>query len=398
VAVDQRLPRAYPAIGPAHPLATELSHLRAQVAADPVLAGRTDMPVVIRPRLRGRPRPDGGWAIDRFYWSAQWWERGAPPRFRARTLIYEPRRGEAAIFEFPADPSLPAAAAERSPLRDPAAQVLRYIPLTRITFRAGDVVGKFKRRAALLESYARLASAADAVAASGAGFAVAEPLGLDMERGAFFQRRLPGRPVTEAVDAVSAEARLREIGALQRELHELDVPGAPSRSDADVVDRVAADVAWIGIHAPGRQAALAGIGAGVEALLSGDGDGDGERAFCHLDIDPDHILHDGRGFALLDLDDAAVADPCSDLSTMLTILAHHGPELFGTRPGDAGRLAAAYLSGYRDRAGHVPGARRMTAHRARAELARLASRLEKGLPDDAEVAVTVDRLERLLGG
>ncbi|MEA2322067.1 MAG: hypothetical protein QOD81_1917 [Solirubrobacteraceae bacterium] len=38
----------------------------------------------------------------------------------------------------------------------------------------------------------------------------------------------------------------------------------------------------------------------------------------------------------------------------------------------------------------------MAAHRARAELARLASRLETGLPDGAEVGATVERLERLL--
>jgi hypothetical protein len=49
---------------------------------------------VIRPRLRARPEPDGGWAIDRFSWSAQWREDGVPPRFRARTLFSEPRRGE----------------------------------------------------------------------------------------------------------------------------------------------------------------------------------------------------------------------------------------------------------------------------------------------------------------
>jgi hypothetical protein len=80
---------------------------------------------------------------------------------------------------------------------------------------------------------------------------------------------------------------------------------------------------------------------------------------------------------------------------MLTILAHHGAELFGTSRGDR-RLAAAYLSGYRERAGHLPGEQRMAAHRARAELARLASRLETGLPDGAEVGATVERLERLL--
>ncbi|MEA2267940.1 MAG: hypothetical protein QOC64_550, partial [Solirubrobacteraceae bacterium] len=37
---------------------------------------------------------DGGWAIDRFSWSPQWREDGVPPRFRARTLFSEPRRGE----------------------------------------------------------------------------------------------------------------------------------------------------------------------------------------------------------------------------------------------------------------------------------------------------------------
>jgi hypothetical protein len=155
-----------------HPIASEVEALVGRATADPVLlTGGPDAagPVEIRRDLRVAVDPSGGYAITRFYWCTQW--RDAGGRFRARLFLHEPARRPAATYDFPADPGLPAAAARRGPLDAAEVNVLRYIPLRRITFRRGDaVVGKLKRRSTLERSYAILravhAAAGDAGSAS----------------------------------------------------------------------------------------------------------------------------------------------------------------------------------------------------------------------------------------
>ena len=130
-------------------------------------------------------------------------------------------------FDFPADPRLRAGAAADSPLAAPGVAVLRYIPLRRITFRTGDVVGKMKRPSSLARAYARLAVAF--AAARHADLAVPEPRGLDTAHGAFYQAIIPGRPLADVLAPGNAERLLRALGAVQRELHELPVEGLPER-------------------------------------------------------------------------------------------------------------------------------------------------------------------------
>jgi aminoglycoside phosphotransferase (APT) family kinase protein len=385
----------FPTIGVAHPLAPELEVLRARVEGDPVLGGRAPAAVVIRPRLRVRAEPDGRCALDRFYWSAQWREPGPPPRFRARTLFYEPRRGDPFVRDFPDDPGLPAAAAPASALHDAATEVLRYIPLTRITFLAGDVVGKMKRPSSAARSYERLAEAAGAARRQGASFAVAEPLGIDAEHGAFYQRRLAGRSLTELLGDLGAEGLLARVGDAHRQLHELDVPGAPVQRADELLGVLRADVAWIAWNVPELAGALQRIERWVQPRLATE---PREHAFCHLDMDPDHVLCAPDGaLALLDLDDATMADPCADVATMLTVLSHRAPSATSD-DGTGGPLGAAYLDGYRRRARRAPDERRLAAHRVRAELVILASRLQKGLLDAAQTTAAVDGVERLCAG
>src|SRR6476620_8512210 len=159
-----------------HPVAAELEPLLERVAADPVLRGaaRPDggRPA-IRRDLRAGPGEDGAPAIERFRWCVQWRDPVPAGRFHARTLLYERERGDPVTFDFPSDPRLRAGAAADSPLAAPGVAVLRYIPLRRITFRTGDVVGKRKRPSSLPRAYARLAVAF--AAARHADLAVPEP-------------------------------------------------------------------------------------------------------------------------------------------------------------------------------------------------------------------------------
>src|SRR6185503_16794584 len=145
------------------------------------------------------PGAGGGVVVTRFWWGAQWRDPAVPGGFRARTLLYDARRGAPVVVAFPEDPSLPAAAAPGGPLTLPDAEVLRYIPLRRITCRAGATVVKLKRPASLARSYARVAAAF--AATRGSAVRAPEPRGLDCARGLFAQELLPGRPLAEVITA-----------------------------------------------------------------------------------------------------------------------------------------------------------------------------------------------------
>jgi aminoglycoside phosphotransferase (APT) family kinase protein len=378
-----------------HPVAAELEPLLERVAADPVLRGEP-LPGGARPairrELRAGPGEGGAPAIERFRWSAQWRDPGPAGRFHARTLLYERGRGEPATFDFPVDPRLRAAAAADSPLTAPGVAVLRYIPLRRITFRTGDVVGKMKRPSSLARAYARLTVAY--AAARRADLAVPAPRALDTAHGVYYQAAVRGRPVAELLAPGNAERLLRALGTVWREVHELPFEGLPARGPEALVETVARDAAWIAFAAPSHAAAVDRLASRIAAAV-GEAAAGAEPCFCHGDPAIDQVLLDGDALAIVDFDDAAAGDPYADLGAQLASLPHDAPAVFAS-PALGARAVAAFLDGYRARSGRSIDGRRLRAHHARAELGLLASRVRKGRAGVSHVASEVARLSAAL--
>jgi aminoglycoside phosphotransferase (APT) family kinase protein len=384
---------AFGPLGRGHAISAELARLLEPVAADPLLRGNAvaaGAPVSVARHVAAAGEPGGGAAVTQLTWCAKWRDPTAGGRFRARSLIYDRRRGPVRIVDFPDDPFLPTAAAPDGPLAGPEVVVLRYMAARRITFlRGGELVGKVKRRRGLARSFVRLRAAH--AAARGADFSVAEPLELDLERAAFYQRRLPGRPVRHVIEPANAADLLRGVGAVHAALHALRVEdpaaaGLPVRTPADEVAGVRRDAAWLRFAMPDE----AGATAEVERAIVGELEdlGPGVPALCHGDAALDQVLVGGEGgFALVDFDDAALADPYADLATMLVAMRRDAPRIFAGASPPGGGPATAYLEGWLDRSGASLDARRLRAHRLRAELAALANHVHKGRLDaDAAVA------------
>jgi aminoglycoside phosphotransferase (APT) family kinase protein len=364
-----------------HAISSELDALLARAAADPLLvSGGADAagPVEIRRDLRVALDGSGGFAIAHFCWCAKW--RDAAGRFRARMFLHEPARRPAATFDFPADPWLPGAAA----LDAEDVTVLRYVPTRRITFARGDaVVGKVKRRRTVGRSYAILR--ATHAAAGRASFGVPEPLGIDADRGVFYQRRMPGRSVADLIDADNAPALMRRVGVLHAAVHALAVDGVPDRPLADQLARVRADAAWVAFAMPREAGAVAAaerhVVSELAALVPGS------PVFCHGDPAIDQVVLDGEAAAVVDFDDAGIGDPYADLGAMVASLALDTRALpHGTR------AAEAYLEGYGERAGEHLDERRLRAHVLAARLTLLASRLRKGRLTAAAATAAVQAL------
>jgi aminoglycoside phosphotransferase (APT) family kinase protein len=388
-------PAVYPFIDASHPFHARLEGFRARIAADPGLAGAVGVGTRLRGGLRARPDPDGRWRIERFYWCAQWWEPGASPRFCARTLLYDVRHGEAAeIYDFPRDPRLRAASEPGSPLAAAGVEVLRYIPLQRLTFRTGDTVGKMKRPASVRRSFERLGVVAEAARRAEASFAVPARLGLDTKRSMFFQELVAGPPVAELLCGANADELLRALGSVHREIHELSAPRLPARPMQAVLDEARDDLAWIGFVAPPHAGALRRVERWLEHELGASAGA--ADAVCHGDFDPSHVLAGAGRWAVIDFDDATVGDPYAELGTMLALLRHDAPELrLRAGPGALARARASYLAGYAERAGIALVRRRLAAQRVRAEVALLASRLRKGFGDGEQIDRWVARLQEL---
>ena len=92
----------------------------------------------------GRPRGDGEVALKRFYWSTQQEDPSAPRGFGARTPLLRGTSASRRCTSSPSDPALPWLDDDDGPLRPAAGRaldILRYIPLRRLTYRLHDGAG-----------------------------------------------------------------------------------------------------------------------------------------------------------------------------------------------------------------------------------------------------------------
>ena len=373
----------FPLVDAGHPLERGLEAFRAALAADPRLAG---------PRgeceVKALERPDGAWAIDRLYCFVP---DAAPGGFGGALL--HARAGEApAVHAFPHDPRLPALAAPASPLRA-GAEVLRYVPLRRLTFRDGALVGKFKRPSTLSGAYRRLVGAWRAARAGSAGFAVPRPAGLDAEHGVYLQAAAPGADAATLVDVASVERVMAAVGRVHHDVHALDVPDAPRADDAALAEAVQRDLRWIAFNLPAAARDIARIAERVAARVPQPG----ERAFCHGDFVVSQLLLDGDRVTVLDFDLAALGDPCRDVAMLEASLAFDVPYLAAAGEGEIARARSAYLAAYEERAGAALDRERLAWHRAAAAIYHLAMRIRKGRADRVEAERSLDALAAMAG-
>jgi aminoglycoside phosphotransferase (APT) family kinase protein len=396
----------FPCFAGDHPLAAELDALRALIAADAGLAAHAQPGTIVHREVRVAPDGAGGHRLARFYWSVQWPDAEAPGGLRGRMLLVDGRAtsGAPAIYDFPADPGVPAAARADSPLLAGGAtadvRVLRYIPLRRITFlarpsgRGEPVVGKMKRRASIERAHARLTDVWRAVDGSPGSFGVPAPRGVDLDRGIQFQEAVRGRPLVEALTPESAEAAIERLGTIHRELHELPV-SAP-RVDEAQHRALAEDVAWVGFATPEHREEIERIHAWLHRRLAGMPPV--APAYCHGDLCPAQVLVSGDAWTVVDFDDAHRGDPYAELGAVLAGLPMEASAGDPLDPATADRLRAAYLAGYRARAGGPIDEPRLHARRVEAEIRQFAARLRKDRAVPGEAERSVARLLELIGG
>ena len=210
----------------------------------------------------------------------------------------------------------------------PGAQLVRHKPGRRavIRFPARRLYGKTyasdrgPRVYALLREVARLRPCGEDVA-------VPEPVAYDEELGLVLVRELSGVPVTDRLTAALAE----QIGRALRSLHESDLRPPKVHTLED-------ELAPLAPRAERLRALpeLAGLVERVLDVLAAPPDAWQLRP-AHRDFYDAQILVGGRGLAVLDWDDAALADPAVDVANFLAHL-----RLTAAAPEVASSFRAAY--------------------------------------------------------
>ena len=381
-----------------HPFAAQLGDLRARLeGSDLPVGGRCE----VSSEVKGVRTPQG-FALVRFYCSVQSWDSPGGQPFEATTLHWSAGSGPR-WARFPDEPRLPHVAAYLGAggprLGRPRYEVLRYVPLRRLTFRSGSLVGKFKRASRLHDSAGRVA----AVVAAAAGSPVTVPAlrGIDATHGVYLQDAAPGTALNDVLgrglhgdhSSVVTDV-LAAAGGIHADFHALNAPGLPVQADpqdhaADVRDSAdwsAQLLPELGGWLRATRDRLLATVPGASAAATGT---------CHGDLVLSHLLASDDGCTVIDLDLAHVGDRYRDLALFLSGLVADAPAL-GPRastPAMLARAEVAYLDAYEGRWGHPVDRRRLAWHRAAAELHQLAVVLSKDRfdPDDVpRVTALVD--------
>ncbi|HEX6363988.1 MAG TPA: aminoglycoside phosphotransferase family protein [Albitalea sp.] len=380
-------------IAAAHPFAPVIEAFRAAIRTAPQFAVFTAAAAGaagdVHADLKAECAADGAWALERCYWCFQPGPGDAASAGEAH-MLYWKRGADACVVSFPDDPSLPAMAPFLAARRAAGVRldVLRYVPLRRLTFRergAGgepDRIGKLKRRRLIRASYERLAAVHRAASAAQAGFAVAAPLALDEDAGVFYQQALAGRALASGMEPHDAAAQLSRVGRVHRQLHALDVPDVPGWSLQAYFDTIGEDVHWIALFRPQAAARLQPVLARLAASMPDSSPG--SHVFCHGDFIPSQLLIDGDRVAVTDFDGARRGDAHQEMAKLLAALKYDLPHLRAAlqrgEPLDTAPMRAAeaaYLAGYEGEHGAPVDRARLPWFRTCAEIHYLAMTLKK---------------------
>ena len=355
--------------------------------------------VAVKAELRAARGADGTAELRRFYWSTQQPDPRSPWGFSARTLYCDADATQPRLFEFPSEPALSWLGDDPGPLphrSDPQrVDVLRYIPLRRLTFRLHDgaglpgrVIAKVKRASGL--NRAATAFLAVHLAASkrrSEAPTVPQLLRLDPPRHVLYLEELAGVPLNIAIGTLDLTTALQHLGALHRALQELEVGGITARRTiGDWLQTARAAATQIGLFEPSS----AGRAEEVYAELVRTAPADERLLFCQGDFLPGQILCHPTGWSVIDFDDSRYADPLSDVAAMYAAL----PRELGLPAEQAERARRTYLQAYASRAGDRFDEARWHWFLVLLQLAELGKRLMKGRVASGETQTVLERLSR----
>ncbi len=384
----------FPAVGADAPVRPLLERLWPAVEAE--MARYDGADVTVHAELRATRGADGDVGLERFYWSTQRPDPASPWGFAARTLYCDRRTESLRLHEFPSDPVLTWLGDRDGPLRRDGrperVDVLRYIPLRRLTYRLHDgaglparVIGKAKGTGGLDRAAVACLAVNRAVSRRPSAVRIPRLLRMEPPRHALYLEELPGAPLPRAIGALDLTDAVAQLGSLHRGLQELEVKGLPVRRAVDWLADARAAVGRIELFAPSVADRARAAYAGLERSAPADAG----LLFCQGDFLPGQVLYDPSGWSVIDFDDSRYADPHSDVAAMYAAM----PRELGLDGERAEHARRTYLEAYAERAGAAFDPSRWRWFLVLLQLSELGKRLIKGRVAPGETDAVLDRLD-----
>ncbi len=386
----------FPAIEQGSEVRPLLDRFRSAVEAE--AERHADVAATVHAEVRAGRAADGTVTLRRFYWSTQHHDLASPYGFAARTLHWaSDGDGDAdpQLHEFPHDPALTWLDHDDGPLRRGGqverVDVLRYIPLRRLTFRLHDgaglppsVIVKAKGTGGLNRAAVALL-AVNRAAKRRLQVRVPALLRLEPPRHALYLEELPGEPLDHAASGLDLTEAMAQLGTLHRDLQTMQPKGLSRRGAAYWLEESQQAAEQVALLAP----SVAGRARALHQRLERTAPDEVAPMFCQGDFLPGQVLCHPDGWSVIDFDDSHYADPLSEVAGMYVGMAR---ELH--LPAELVELARrTYLEAYTARAGESIDRDRWRWFLLLLQLTQLGKRLTKGRVAAGEAESTLDLLE-----
>lgn len=335
----------------AHPFYKQISAFEEMIHLSPAYSEylsrqQQGLTTCIHAEVKTKSCEDGRY-LERFYYSIQYPEHTLRGGWYAWSLHYSRYDGLTQISEFPNDPKLVHLPLFINSPENRDIEVLRYVPLRRVTFRTPasqeqpSIIGKLKKPNRCQESYRRLVDLAKI--ADYNACAIPKPKGINIAQSVFYQELVPGVETGLILNRENYRVFLSEIGKLHGHLFSWPILEDKPWGRDGVMKNIWQDLDEIIFYLPQTELVLSKIGNWLKqrknylAVIS--------KTFCHGDLSCSQILRHANGWSVVDFDLAGLGDPYQDMAMFLVSL-NYDVDFFQGQPEFLPIAYAAYLEGY----------------------------------------------------
>lgn len=342
--------KLFSAINSSHPFYDQVGNLEQHILNSEAYTAakkrqQQNLPVSIHAEIKTKSNGIGK-LVDRFYYSIQYPDASKHGGWYAWTLYYAEDNPVPVIYEFPHDPKLPHLAQFIHSPEHRNIQVLRYVPLRRVTFiKPGDgqtptLIGKLKKPKRCLQGYDRL-NEINAIAING-HYTIPKAVDIDQEFSTFYQTLMPGQDIAEMFNDQNYLALMADIGQLHARLGNWPIPADQCWDRSGVSLSLGNDIEEIKFYLPESAAFLETIADWLDGCKH---DIEPIQGFCHGDFACPQILRDDKSWSVVDFDLAGFGDTYQDMAMFMVSLNYDVP-FFKTRPAFLNAAYHAYLNAY----------------------------------------------------
>lgn len=338
------------AINTAHPFYDQISDFEQLILSSSALTIANqrqlqNLPVAIHAEIKTKPTATSR-LIERFYYSIQFPDTSRSGSWYGWTLYFAESDSAPKVYEFPDDPKLTHLSKLIHTPEHRDIQVLRYVPLRRVTFKKlGDsqslsVIGKLKKPNRCRQGHERL-NEINAIALNGQ-CAIPDSAGINQEYSVFYQTLMQGEEITHAFTDKNFLAHMADIGRLHADLGNWPMPAAQKWDRNSVSLNLDNDIAEIKFYQPDTAALMDTLSDWLRErkhrLVS-------MQSFCHGDFACPQILRNGNSWCVVDFDLAGYGDTYQDMAMFMVSLSYDVP-FFSAKPELLIAAQLAYLEAY----------------------------------------------------